>query len=358
MARVAESARRLAGASMAGIAAAMVSLQAIAGEPARPLQNVLLPGGPQAQHILRMWHLTLAVCTAVFVLILIAFVLALVRGPRAPRRAAARDVPPDLASLSAPERGPHRSVLAGTAASVLLLMFLIVASVMTDRALAQLSGKNALELQVTANQWWWEVRYDGPPSETFVTANEIHVPVGRTVLVRLKSNDVIHSFWVPSLAGKKDLIPGRDATIEFRADKPGVYRGQCAEFCGVEHAWMAFDVVAEEASQYEAWAAKQRSPAPEPSTALQRQGQQVFVSTTCVTCHSIEGTTAGATHGPDLTHLAARRTLAAGTLANSPSELRRWIRDPHVFKPGANMPATNLSDADLDALVAYLETLS
>jgi cytochrome c oxidase subunit 2 len=176
--------------------------------------------------------------------------------------------------------------------------------------------------------------------------------------VTLLSNDVIHSLWVPSLAGKKDLIPGRTATLTFRADKPGTYRGQCAEFCGVEHAWMAFDIVADPPDRYAAWSDHQRQPAPEPADAKRIQGQLLFVSTTCVMCHSVRGTTASAEHGPDLTHIASRRTLGAGTLPNTPENLKRWIRDPHVFKPGVNMPATNLSEDDLDALVAWLETLS
>jgi cytochrome c oxidase subunit 2 len=339
------------------IAAACAAAAGLARAQAGPPQDVRVVGGPQAAHVLQMWHLLLGVCGAVFVAVLAAFAIALVRGRRAGRGAAPAEVAPDLSSLSAPERGAHRGVVGATLASVALLAFLIVASVLTDRALAQLSTRGALELQVTANQWWWEVRYDGPPSETFLTANEIHVPVGRTVLVRLRSNDVIHSLWVPSLAGKKDLIPGRDAELVFRADRPGTYRGQCAEFCGAEHAWMAFDVVADPPERFEAWADHQRQPAPAPADAFQLRGQQLFVGTTCVMCHTVSGTTASATHGPDLTHVAARRTLAAGTLPNTPAALRAWIRDPQTFKPGSTMPASNLSDEDLDALVAWLETL-
>jgi len=319
-----------------------------------PLQDVLRPDGPQAQHILGLWHLALGVCTVVFVAVLVAVALALWRAPRGTPDTAA-----DLSSMSAPEPRNHRSVLTASVASALLLVFLIVASVLTDRALAQLSTRDAVSLQVTANQWWWEARYDETPgSLAFVTANEIHVPVGKPVVMTLKSNDVIHSFWVPSLAGKKDLIPGRTSRLEFRADKPGVYRGQCAEFCGVEHAWMAFEVVADPPEQYAAWVARQQAHAPQPATPQQLRGQQLFVSTTCVMCHSIGGTTASATHAPDLTHLASRRSLGAGTLPNTPADLKRWIRDPHLFKPGVNMPASNLPDADLDAIVAYLETLS
>ena len=344
----------------AELKAACAVLAATAAQHARgaaatvPLQDVLRPGGPQAEHILWMWHVTLGVCTLVFVAVLVAVGIALWRAPRADSATA-----PNLSSLASAEPGPHRGVLSGAVASTLLLLFLIVASVLTDRALAQLSTRDAVSLELTANQWWWEARYDETPSSlAFNTANEIHVPVGRTVLVTLKSNDVIHSFWVPSLAGKKDLIPGRTARIEFRADKPGVYRGQCAEFCGVEHAWMAFEVFADPPDRYAAWVAHQLERAPQPTNSQQMRGQQLFVSTTCVMCHAIAGTTASATHAPDLTHLASRHAIGAGTLPNTPADLKRWIRDPHVFKPGVNMPATNLPDDDLDALVAYLETLS
>lgn len=325
----------------------------LAAPATSPLQDVLRPGGPQAQHVATLWHLMLAVCTLVFVAVMVALAIALLRR-RPPRSGTA----PDLSSLAAPEPGPHRSVLAAVVASTALLLFLIVASVLTDRALANLSTKDALELKVTANQWWWEVEYGGPPSEVFNTANEIHVPVGRTVLVRLEANDVIHSLWVPSLAGKKDLIPGRTATLEFRADKPGIYRGQCAEFCGAEHAWMALEVVADPPDAFAAWLDHQRLPAPAPADPTQLKGQQLFVTTTCVMCHSVRGTSASALHGPDLTHLASRRTIAAGTLPNTRETLKRWIRDPQKFKPGANMPATNLPDEDLDAVVDWLETLS
>ena len=191
----------------------------------------------------------------------------------------------------------------------------------------------------------------------FSTANEIHVPAGKPVILKLNSADVIHSFWAPSLHGKKDLIPGRTSLLHFRADKPGVYRGQCAEFCGFEHALMAFTVVADPPEQYEAWAARQRQPAPSPVTDLQKQGLAVFMRSTCAMCHTIAGTEAGARLGPDLTHLASRSMLASGTLPNTPQYLAAWILDPQRFKKGANMPATPLSAQDLNALMAYLETL-
>jgi cytochrome c oxidase subunit II len=351
MARGADSVRRLAGAcACAGLA---LPAWAAAAPATSPLQDVLRPGGPQAQHVGWLWNVMLGVCTVVYLAVMVALVIALLR-----RRPSRLDTPPDMSSLTVPERGSNRSVIAGVAASALLLCFLIVASVLTDRALESLSTKDSVSIKVTANQWWWDATYDGPPSEVFDTANEIHVPVGKPVVVTLEANDVIHSLWVPSLAGKKDLIPGRTSTMKFRADKPGIYRGQCAEFCGVEHAWMAFEVVADPPDRYDAWLDHQRQKAPEPATAQQQKGQTLFVSTTCVMCHAVRGTNASARHGPDLTHLASRRTIAAGTLPNSAEFLKRWIRDPQQFKPGTTMPATNIPDADLDAIVAWLETLS
>ena len=185
----------------------------------------------------------------------------------------------------------------------------------------------------------------------------MHVPVGRPVILKLTSSDVIHSFWAPEPARQEGPDPGPHLAVQFRVDKPGVYRGQCAEFCGFEHALMAFTVIADPPAAYEAWAAAQRAPAPEPVTPATAAGQAVFMRSTCAMCHAISGTDAGATLGPDLTHLASRSTLASGTLPNTRKHLAAWILDPQRFKKGANMPATPLSGADLNALLAYLETL-
>jgi cytochrome c oxidase subunit 2 len=233
-----------------------------------------------------------------------------------------------------------------------------VADFLTDRRLARLPLKDAVQIEVTGHMWWWGGRYlDSEPARMFDVANEFHVPVGRPVILKLASGDVIHSFWAPSLHGKKDLIPGRTSLLQFRVDKPGVYRGQCAEFCGFEHALMAFTVVADTPAQYQAWAARQRASAPEPGDQLQKRGQQVFMQRTCVMCHTVAGTIANARYGPDLTHMASRSTLASGTLPNTAQHLASWIVDPQRHKPGANMPPTAMSAEDLTALVAYLETL-
>ena len=315
--------------------------------------DALLTAGPQAARIGELWNLTVFVCTAVFCAVLIGLVFALWRSGRAHE-----DEPADLSSIGTHERGPYLSVLWSVGVSIVLLLVLIVASVVTDRALARASLDNAIRIDVTGHQWWWELSYRGDsPSDDFNAVNELHVPVGRPVVLRLRADDVIHSLWVPSLAGKKDLIPGRTATMSFRADRPGRYRGQCAEFCGFQHAFMAFQVIADPPDRYEAWAAQQRQEASEPTEGMARRGKEVFLGSTCVMCHTIQGTDANAIRGPDLTHIGGRTTLASGTLPNTDADMKRWIRNPQQLKPGVNMPASSLADADLQALVTYLRGL-
>ncbi len=347
--------RRLAlrrGAALAALCCTSVLAQD--RTPVTPgVHDALATAGPQAGHIGDLWNLTVFVCTADFCAVLLGLVLALWRSGRARVEDAA-----DLSSVGRHERGPYRTVLWSVSVSIALLFVLVFASVLTDRALARLSLANAVNIEVTGYQWWWNVRYRGDqPSDTFTTANELHIPVGRPVVLKLNGGDVIHSMWVPSLSGKKDLIPGRTATLHLQADQPGRYRGQCAEFCGYQHAFMAFEVIADPPERYEAWLASQRQPAPEPTDATVRRGQEVFLGSACVMCHAIRGTIAGARLGPDLTHLGSRSTIAAGTLLNRPAELARWIANPQQFKPGSNMPATTLSSADMGALVSYLESL-
>lgn len=327
---------------------------ALAATPTpQAVHNALHAMGPQAAHVVDLWRVFLVVCTAVFAAVLVVLLLALWRSPRSDAT-----TPPDLSSVNRAEHRPRRTVAAATAASALLLVGLVVASVFTDRALAKLPLADAVNIEVTAHQWWWTARYtSGAPSDTFVTANEIHVPVGRPVVVQLKASDVIHSLWIPNLAGKKDLIPGRSALLQFRADRPGTYRGQCAEFCGLQHALMGLLVVAHPPAQFDAWVQAQRSPAVEPQSPQARRGREVFLTRTCAMCHAILGTPANGQQGPDLTHLASRQTLAAGTLPNTPDQLAAWISDPQKHKPGTNMPATQLSNEELGALVAYLGSL-
>src|SRR6185369_2193032 len=220
-----------------------------------------------------------------------------------------------------------------------LLLFLLLASFVADRALSALPLANAVRIDLVGHQFWWEARYEShSPELTFSTANELHVPVGRPVLVRLRADDVIHSFWVPSLSGKKDLIPGHESTIALRADRAGTYRGQCAEFCGYQHAQMALVVVADPPADYERWQALQREPARAPETAQERRGLELVEQTSCAMCHAIHGTRARARRAPDLTHVASRGWLGAGAVENTPALRAEWIANAQKFKPGINMP--------------------
>jgi len=338
-----------------GLLAFFAAASAFAATPTPDASHdVLQAVGPQSAHIVDLWRILVITCSVVFGLILAVLLIVLWRAPRATEMA-----PPDLSSTVAPEHGATRRVTFGVAGSAVLLVLLIVASVFTDRALARMSLKDAVTLEVTGHQWWWTVRYlNGPSASDIVeTANEIHIPVGRPVVVTLRSDDVIHSLWLPNLAGKRDLIPGRTALITFRADKPGEYRGQCAEFCGYQHALMGLLVVADPPEQFQAWLQAQRSPAPEPTDATAQRGKTLFQSVSCAMCHTVQGTIAQGKRAPDLTHLASRQTLAAGTLPNTKEALASWIADPQKHKPGTNMPATPLSKDDLQAIVAYLGSL-
>ena len=317
------------------------------------LHDVRIPGGIQAQAVYHLWLILLAVCTVVFVGVMAALALALRRAPRA-----GHDTPPAVEWPERSEPAIARAVRIGVALSTVLLLGLLGASVYTSWALARLPLANALHIELTAHQWWWEARYDDPePSRLFVGANELHIPVGRPVLLTLRASDVIHSFWVPSLVGKKDLIPGRDATVMFRADRSGVYRGQCAEFCGYQHAKMALFVIADEPQSWQRWADRQRAPAPAPRTTQEARGRELFERGTCAMCHAVDGTLAGGRQAPDLTHVASRMTLAAGALPNDAAARAAWIVDPQAFKPGAHMPATALSPQDAGAIAAFLESL-
>jgi cytochrome c oxidase subunit 2 len=249
----------------------------------------------------------------------------------------------------------RQAVTWATAATVVTLVGLLIASVATGHALALLPAADPVRIEVIGHKWWWEFRYPvSGPATRFNTAYELHIPVGRPVELELKARDVIHSFWVPSLSGKRDAIPGKDNVLLIRADEPGVYEGQCAEFCGTEHANMRFLVIAESAKEYGTWKARQlASPSP-PVDPQRTRGLQVFMSSRCSSCHAISGTDAFGTVGPDLSHVASRKGLAMGTLDNDRAHLRRWIMDPQQDKPGVQMPSTPLPAADLDALLAYL----
>lgn len=237
------------------------------------------------------------------------------------------------------------------------LVALAIASFVADRSMANAAAHEKLSITVTGNQWWWDVQYNAADQSKMVrTANEIHLPAGIPVRIMLKSNDVIHSFWVPSLAGKQDLIPGRDTDITVTPRKVGIYRGQCAEFCGAEHAKMALVVDVDSYPDFIKWWQHQLQEAPAPTTQLAKAGYDFVTSRNCGACHAISGTPASATVGPDLTHLASRRTLAA-SMPMSEGNLYGWVADPQSIKPGTKMPTVGLEPNELHAVVAYLETL-
>lgn len=309
------------------------------------VQSALHPAGVQAEQIAWLWWLMLAVCTVVFVLVLAALAWAVWRGRSAD---AAR---PSQARLT-------MGVGIAIGVSLVTLYGLLFASVTVGRGIAALEYEKPLEIDITGYQWWWHVKYPGEqPYLEATTANEIHLPVGRHTRITLRSGDVIHSLWIPNLHGKVDMVPGRANEMWLRADRPGIFRAQCAEFCGMQHAHMALTVVAEPNDQFEGWLASQRLPAqPAPAGAALR-GQQIFNTGPCAMCHSIRGTIAGGRTAPDLTHVATRSTLGAGTLPNTPENMAAWIHNPHARKPGNKMPSTELRAEDLRALVAYLQTL-
>jgi cytochrome c oxidase subunit 2 len=317
------------------------------------LHSVQAPAGPQGEAIYELWLVLLGVCTVVFIALMAALALAVRRAPRADSR-----TPPLVALLDRREPAVTRAVVIGIAVSTVLLVALLAASVYASHTQAALRLVDALHIDLTAHQWWWEARYDDPePSRVFVTANELHVPVGRPVIVTLHASDVIHSFWVPSLAGKKDLLPGRETTVTLRADRPGIYRGQCAEFCGYQHAKMALFVIADPPEIWQRWAEGQRAPSQVPLDEQALRGRELFEKGTCAMCHAIAGTRAGAREAPDLTHVASRATLAAGAIPNVVAARTAWILDPQAIKPGVNMPPTRLAAPDVAALSAFLGSL-
>lgn len=314
------------------------------------MQSVLEPAGPRAESVASFFWFAFAIAVAVYVVTVGALLWAawrarrrLVRGERPPERESRRQ------TLGV-------AVAMGATVAILLLYFSVDLAV--GRVLRSPIEREHLLVKVTGHQWWWEVEYpDTIPQRWVKDANEIHIPVGTPVLVELTSNDVIHSLWVPNLGGKKDLIPRYLDTLWFQADRPGVYRSQCAEFCGFQHAKMALQVVAHEPAEFQRWRERSSRAAPPPGDSLTRRGQEVFLAGRCVLCHAIQGTPAGSHVGPDLTHLASRRTIAAGTLPNTKGNLAGWIIDPQRVKPGANMPPNALEPADLEALLAYLQSL-
>ncbi len=308
-------------------------------------QSALDTHGHSADALKGLIILIVAVCTVVWLMVVGFLLWALARRRGHPRR-------DDVA-----ERRMTLSVRTAVAATALAVAGLTVASFYTTRNLNS-SNDASLVVRAKAQQWWWQFIYQGADQgPAFLTANELHIPVNRDVRLELESLDVIHSLWIPSLAGKLDMIPGRKNIITLRAARPGIYRGQCAEFCGLQHSHMAFVVVAEEEAAYQKWFAAQAAPAPEPVIAEAAAGKAVFINKPCAACHTIRGTAATGTAGPDLTHVGSRRTIGAGLLETTRGSLAAWIADPQTLKPGNNMPLVPLSSDELRQISAYMEDL-
>lgn len=367
-----------------------MSAASLAGILAQPIavgrQSALETGGPAAARIGELWNFMLWSGTIITLLVFAGFAWAIFRR-RDPNKPAEADRPADTRGETLNDESGGRGqeetgrpwservgvrvmVWAGIVFPAIVLGIVLVYTLRTlgavtlpSHAVARLGiapADGEIVVEVVGRQYWWEVKYlDRQPQRTFETANELRIPVGRRVTVRLTSNDVIHSFWVPGLHGKMDLIPGRMNAITLEASTPGVYRGQCAEFCGVQHAKMAFVVVAEAPARFEAWAERQRQvvrrPAPDDSAAVRNEA--VFLGSGCILCHAVRGTLARGEVGPDLTHVASRLTLASGTLPNTPGHLYGWIGNPQAIKPGSKMPAVPLNARELHAIARYLATL-
>lgn len=311
----------------------------LAGCSASP--SILDPVSRDAGTISRLWWVMLGIAGVVF-----AFLMALLIGSVVRSR---RDVDPS----ETPGRFGTRLVMwAGLIGPAVILAAVFTLSAFDLNSLAR-ADEADMEIRVTGEQWWWRVEY---PDQGAVTANEIHVPVGTDIRFVLDSGDVIHSFWAPRAGPKRDMVPGRVNDLVLSFDEPGTYRGFCSEFCGLQHANMRFFIVAEEADEFEAWVADQAADAVPPQSEV-ATGREVFLSSPCVGCHTIRGVSESGVRGPDLTHLAARETIAAGAVELDHDNLRAFVEDPARLKPGVLMPSSGLSDDDLDALVAYLETL-
>ncbi|MDP9072196.1 MAG: cytochrome c oxidase subunit II [Actinomycetota bacterium] len=304
------------------------------------------PQGPAAESMADLWWLMLGLGVAVFVVFAVVLAVGLFR-----RR------PPEAPEPGTEGPGGFSAWMIGGGVAVPLAVIAIVfaATVHAMREVPTTAPAGALVIEIVGHQWWWEVHY---PEERITTANEVHIPVGRSIAVRLTSADVIHSFWVPELGGKMDMLPDGTNTLVLQADEPGEHVSRCAEFCGLQHTLMGMVVVAEPQERFDSWVAARRQPAAEPSDGRARRGQEVFLGAgRCAQCHAVRGTAAAGASGPDLTHFASRPTLGAGPVANTRENRAEWVADPHTIKRGVAMPATELSAEDLDAVLAYLGAL-
>lgn len=329
--------------------------------------SIFDPASPPAEAIRSLSFLVAGIAAFIFIVVegVLFYAVAKFRSPGGDRNSAVRQAePPQVYGSKAIE-------IAWTAAPALIVFILVLVVTRTlwevERTRPEpKAGDHALYVTVIGHQWWWEYVYESYDDRRlgFVTANELHVPASdkksdRPVYLTLKSADVCHSFWVPRLAGKTDLIPGHTNEMWFQTDKPGTFVGQCAEYCGTQHANMLLRVVVDEPDEFERWLKHEAEPAAEPAAgdAAARDAKAAFMQQSCVKCHRVRGTTAYGKFGPDLTHLMSRQTLAAGVVANDAERLRQWVADPQQVKPGCLMPAFKLEPSELESVIKYLATL-
>lgn len=312
-------------------------------------QSALDPHGPHADSLSRLFWIFLAILGTIWTVTILMLLLAL-------RRRRAPDADP-LMTRPGTERRMTIVVSCAVALTVITVISLTVVSYGGQRVLFA-NRDGPLTLLVTGQQFWWKVQYeDASPARTFTTANEIHIPVGEKVLIKLEASDVIHSFWVPSLNGKMDAIPGRQNEIEIQADRPGIYRGQCAEFCGWQHAHMGLLIVAESRQDFERWRDGQIGAARAPDDPEAQKGMEIFMTKPCIMCHEIRGTSAGGKVAPDLTHVGSRQYIGAGILPTTRGNIAAWIIDPQRIKPGVHMPLIQIAPEEIQPLAIYLESL-
>lgn len=295
-------------------------------------------------------HLTITVLVIMAAILLLVTVLVVVASVRYRERPGA--------PLPRQNFGSQKLELTWTVLPLLLLIAIFVMTVITmadsDPSTTNAAGGDPPpDIIAIAHQFWWEIQY---PKAGFITANEFHLPVGQSMLMRLEAADVIHDFWVPELSRKMDMIPGSPNEMWLRADEAGIFLGTCAEFCGNEHAWMRIRVIAQSSTDFQNWENQQAQPPPPSTDTEAKRGEELFSDMSCANCHAVSNLS-GARIGPDLTHLASRETLAAGRLQNTPENLRAWLQNPDKYKPGSYMPNANLNPDELTAMVAYLETL-
>lgn len=331
----------------AGASLAIAALLAACGGAERFPQTSLDPRSDYAQQLDGLQDLTIYLAFAVGAVVFLILAYILVHFRHKPGAPQPRQV-----------HGNTRLELAWTLIPAVLIAIIAVPTVRTIFATQREAPEGALQVDVIGFQWWWEFRYPMENGDTVVTANEVHVPVGRPVELRMTSRDVIHSFWIPQMGGKRDVIPGRINRIVFTPLEAGVYLGQCAEFCGESHALMKMRVIAHEPAEFAAWLQSEAGPAVEPTDSAVMLGRQLVTGGACAGCHTVRGTNAVfGKLGPDLTHLARRMTIAGGILDNNAANLHRWIDDPPGVKPGALMPDLGLSEQEIRYVVAYLQTL-